>query len=140
MSPRAFNKLVDGDVRALVEEGERMAQDPPPNAAERHAAAKHDAKHRPTPAPWQVHSDYQLCQVIGDCDVDNHYTAICDTDSDDANPASVDAANARHIVKCVNAHRELVKALRQMTTAPAGMSDDWYQTIARAALAKADRA
>lgn len=147
MSPAQFSKLVDADCRALAERGEQMAQDPPPNAAERRTAAKHDARHRPTPAPWQVYDgQHAPFQVIGDCDVDNHYTAVCDTDSDGANAESMDAANARHIVKCVNSHDALVKALREIQSDAIAGRGTWLEVVERikctasAALAKADRA
>lgn len=54
MSPRSFRRLVDSDVRGLIERGERMAQDPPPwadhdvpapNAAEVATAARADPDH-----------------------------------------------------------------------------------------------
>ncbi len=121
MSPVDFGKTVQASISALMREGERRGLDeldvPPPNKAERDAAAKYERKNSATPTPWQQHSDHLPFTIIGDCDVDNHYVPVATTDSDDANPAGVDAANARRIVTAVNAHDALVKAAQRCVAA-----------------------
>lgn len=79
-----------------------------------------ETKH--TPTPWRVEADTTL--IWGDCNPDDNSTrgmgypiAKCNINPSgnwSTGPyADEGAANAAHIVKCVNLHDELVEALKQ---------------------------
>lgn len=94
-----------------------------------------------TPAPWQVHSDHEALLVIGNIDGPDEgrftYTPVCNTDSDDANPPGLDAANAAHIVRCVNNHAQLLKLAKTITLTYGDIHP--LGKMARAAIAKVEQ-
>lgn len=68
-----------------------------------------------TPTPWQVIPDYSQENVYRLWDLDGNF-------HDDTSPETMDA-NACFIVRACNAHEELVKALKEMTTILSNIQD-----------------
>ena len=68
----------------------------------------------PTPIPWEVNDEFIYGRSGG------HFVRIADTtvaDGDEKFLSDIEAdANAHHIIKCVNAHDELVSLARIMAT------------------------
>jgi phosphohistidine swiveling domain-containing protein len=61
-----------------------------------------------TPTPWKIASD------TGPCVISNGEREIGECYEDGETQVAEDEANAAHIVKCVNAHGELVAALERI--------------------------
>lgn len=91
-----------------------------------------------TATPWAVRGDYY---VVGGSP--EFLIADCQADRKDRKQ---DTVNAEHIVKCVNAHDELVAALKLFANLDTSVSSDlWtinpdYCAQARAALSKLESA
>jgi hypothetical protein len=96
------------------------------------------AKH--TPTPWQQH-DPEYCpeEIWGNLegpleDGKIHGTHICTLEDNEQAEA-----NARHIVRCVNSHDDLLEALELLVSLDGEWSNDGYAK-AESAIAKAKSA
>lgn len=73
-----------------------------------------------TPEPWW-NDDTMIYATVGD-----DLVRVCDTtaadDDEDRLPFEMEEANAERIVQCVNAHDELVDALRKLSWTVEGMT------------------
>ena len=68
---------------------------------------------QPTPAPWYINTEDGICIDAKD----GRFVLRCEADNDTANiedgymPYSEGLANAKHIVKCINNHETMLRAL-----------------------------
>ena len=97
-----------------------------------------------TPAPWYADTELATCAVLP-AGTDDWRFAVAVCQPPNYHPSGIAAANAEsranaaHIVRCVNAHDELVAALQRCATALAlygQPSAEGAVKQARAALAK----
>lgn len=95
------------------------------------AMNKQETEHTPTPWRFNEHPTYADFTIWGD----NGLVAVV-TELGDGLTYEQDCANARLIVRAVNAHADLVAAL-ELIHANAGESPEWIRARIGPALAKA---